>query len=157
VAAHGRVFIVAPDNIMTALDAGTGAVVWRQRAPGLRVRESMGLSEDSSLVWVKTMDGVVIGVSTSGPALNVSWQSDVRLGYELSPTRVLEDKGTLYVPTHSGTVWAIARDSGKLLWRYKASSCMVNGILPAGEGRIVISTMDGKMTCVTVHATQVSP
>ena len=108
----------------------------------------MGLSEDSSLVWVKTMDGVLIGVSTTDPALNVAWQSDLRLGYELSPTRLLEDKGVLYVPTHSGTALAIDRYSGRLLWRYKASNCMVNGILPVGEGRVVISTMDGKMTCV---------
>ncbi|MBS1661940.1 MAG: PQQ-binding-like beta-propeller repeat protein, partial [Bacteroidetes bacterium] len=40
VAAHGRLFIVAPDQVMTAFDAGTGKVIWRQRAPKLRVRES---------------------------------------------------------------------------------------------------------------------
>jgi len=157
VAAHGRVFIVAPDNVMTALDAGTGAVVWRQRVPGLRVRESMGLSADSSTVFVKTMDGVLIGVSATDPALNVAWQPELRLGYELSPTRLLEDKGALYVPTHSGMVWVVDRNSGKLLWRYKASNCMVNGILPVGEGRVVISTMDGKLTCVAVHAAQARP
>ena len=157
VAAHGQVFIVAPDNVMTALDAGTGAVVWRQRVPGLRVRESMGLSADSSTVFVKTMDGVLIGVSATDPALNVAWQPELRLGYELSPTRLLEDKGALYVPTHSGMVWVVDRNSGKLLWRYKASNCMVNGILPVGEGRVVISTMDGKLTCVAVHAAQARP
>ncbi len=148
VAANGRVFIVAPDNVMTAFDALSGKVLWRKRAPKLRVRESMGLSADSALVYVKTMDGALIGVSTTAPDLQIDWQSPVQLGYELSPTALLESDGVLYVPTHSGTVWAIDRKEGKLLWRYKASNCMVNGILPLGEQELVINTMDGKLTCV---------
>jgi outer membrane protein assembly factor BamB len=148
VAAHGRVFIVAPDNVMIALDALSGKVLWRQRAPGLRVRESMGLSNDSTLVYVKTMEGVLIGVSTTATALQIDWQPALQLGYELSPTALLEDNGILYVPTHSGTVWAVARKDGRLLWKYKTSNCMVNGILPLGKGQVLISMMDGKLTCV---------
>ena len=150
VAAHGRIFIVAPDNVMTALEAATGQVAWRERAPKLRVRESMGLSNDSSTVFVKTMDGVLIGIPTTGTTLAIGWQPTLRLGYELSPTRLLEEKGVLYVPTHSGTVWALDVASGKLLWSYKVSNCMVNGILPLDGGRVVINTMDGKITCLLV-------
>lgn len=150
VAANGRVFIVAPDNSMTAFDAATGRVLWRERAPGLRVRESMGLSADSSLVYVKTMEGVLIGVSTTADTLQISWRSPVQLGYELSPTRLVEDAGVIYVPTHSGTVWAVGRKDGQLLWRYKASNCMVNGILPLDGRRLLVSTMDGKLTCLRV-------
>lgn len=150
VAAHGRLFIVAPDQVMTAFDAGTGQVLWRQRAPRLRVRESMGLSADSSKVFVKTMDGVLIGVSTTAISLEINWQPDLQLGYELSPTRLLEDNGVLYVPTHSGTVWAVDVATAKPLWSYKTSNCMVNGILPLSGGRVVINTMDGKMVCVRV-------
>lgn len=150
VAAHGRVFIVAPDNVMTAFDALSGQVLWRQRAPKLRVRESMGLSADSSLVYAKTMDGVVIGVSTTAPDLHIDWQSDIQLGYELAPTALLEYNGIVYVPTHSGTVWAVDKKDGKLLWRYKASNCMVNNILPISRQELVISTMDGKLTCIEV-------
>jgi hypothetical protein len=73
------------------------------------------------------------------------------LGYELSPTALLEDNGVVHVPTHSGTVWAVDRKEGKLLWRYKASNCMVNGILPVGNHQLIISTLDGKLTCVTVN------
>jgi len=150
VAAGGRVFIVAPDNVMTALDARSGRVIWRSRAPKLRVRESMGLSADSSLVYVKTMEGVVIGVSTSAPALRIDWQSPVQLGYELAPTALLEKNDIILIPTHSGTVWALSRKNGSLLWRYKVSNCMVNGILPLKDRRYVVSTMDGKLTCIGV-------
>jgi outer membrane protein assembly factor BamB/predicted phosphodiesterase len=151
VASNGRVFIVAPDNVMTALDAATGQVIWRSRAAKLRVRESMGLSADSSLVYVKTMEGIVIGVSTKAAALQVDWQSPVELGYELSPTALIEKDGVLLVPTHSGTVWALSAKKGQLLWRWKLSNCMVNGILPMGAGEYVVSTMDGKLTCLQVN------
>jgi len=150
VATGGRVFIVAPDNVMTAFDAFSGAVLWRSRAPKLRVRESMGLSADSSLVYVKTMDGAVIAVSTTADSLRIDWRSPVELGYELAPTALLEHQGVVLVPTHSGTVWALARKDGQVLWKYKASNCMVNGVLPVGGGEYVISTMDGKLTCITV-------
>jgi outer membrane protein assembly factor BamB len=148
VAANGRVFIVAPDNSMTAFDAATGRVLWRGRAPGLRVRESMGMSADSSLVYVKTMEGVLIGVSTKADQLQIDWRSPVQLGYELSPTRLLEENGVIYIPTHSGMVWAVSRVDGRLLWRYKTSNCMVNGILPLEKHRLLVSTMDGKLTCL---------
>ena len=150
VAVGGRIFIVAPDNVMTALDAATGAVIWRSKAPGLRVRESMGLSSDSALVFVKTMEGVVIGVSTTGVSLQIDWRSPVELGYELSPTVLLEHDGILLVPTHSGSVWALSGKDGRLLWRYKVSNCMVNGILPIGDREYVVSTMDGKLTCLHI-------
>jgi outer membrane protein assembly factor BamB/predicted phosphodiesterase len=150
VATGGRVFIVAPDNVMTCFDATTGQVIWRGRAPKLRVRESMGLSADSALVYVKTMDGILIGVSATAPSLRITWQSPVQLGYELSPTALLEKEGVLYVPTHSGTVWALDRKEGQLLWKYKASNCMVNGILPIEDHKLIISTMDGRLTCVRV-------
>jgi outer membrane protein assembly factor BamB/predicted phosphodiesterase len=151
VATGGRLFIVAPDNVMTAFDAATGLVLWRSRAPKLRVRESMGLSADSSLVYVKTMDGVVIGISTKADTLQADWRSPVELGYELAPTALLEKDGVVLVPTHSGTVWALARKDGRLLWRYKASNCMVNGVLPMENGAYVISTMDGTLTAITVR------
>lgn len=151
VAAGGRVFIVAPDQVMTAFDAATGAVLWRSRAPKLRVRESMGMSADSSLVFVKTMDGAVIGVSTTAASLQIDWRSPVDLGYELAPTALLESDGIVLVPTHSGTVWALARKDGQLLWKYKASNCMVNGVLPIGGGEYVVSTMDGKLTCISTR------
>ena len=148
VGANGRIFIVAPDNIMTAFDASSGNVIWRHRAPGLRVRESMGLSGDSSKVYVKTMDGILIGVSTSADSLRIDWRSPVELGYELSPTRLLEQAGVIYVPTHSGTVYAVEAATGRLLWKHKTSNCMVNGILPLDKQRVLVSTMDGKLTCL---------
>lgn len=148
VGAHGNVFIVAPDRYMTSFNATTGAVNWRVQPPKNRVRESMGLSADSSMVHVKTMEGEVYGVSTTAPQMEFSWQANVQLGYELCPSTLVECNHVLFVPTHSGVVYAIDKNSGSVLWQYKISNCLVSSIVPVANNRIVVSTMDGKLTCL---------
>lgn len=145
VAANGRIFIVAPDRYMTALNAQTGKVIWRKQMPGTRVRESMGLSRDKSLVYVKTMDGQLKGISTSADSMEIKWISKLQLPYELAPSAILESKGVVYVPSHSGLVSAIDRKSGNVLWQYKISNGLVNPISAAGKNRIIVSSMDGKI------------
>lgn len=148
VAANGRVFIVAPDRFMTSLDANTGAVVWRDQLKEGRVRESMGLSADGKLVYVKTMDGQVYGVSTTANALQLDWKSALQLPYELAPSAIVEHNNVVLVPSHSGLVSALDRQSGEVLWKYKSSNSLVNPVMPLGKNRVVVSTMDGKITCL---------
>ncbi|VTP88059.1 PQQ-binding-like beta-propeller repeat protein [Sphingobacterium daejeonense] len=62
VVVNDKVFIVAPDRFMTAIDLKTGKTIWREKKDDYRVRESMGLSKDKKLVLAKTMDGELIGV-----------------------------------------------------------------------------------------------
>jgi outer membrane protein assembly factor BamB len=102
VAANGRVFIVAPDRYMTAFEASTGKVIWRKQEPKIRVRESMGVSSDGSLIYVKTMDGNLLGISSLADSMQVAWKSTLQLPYELCPSAIVEDKGVVFVPTHSG-------------------------------------------------------
>ncbi|MFZ0472469.1 MAG: PQQ-binding-like beta-propeller repeat protein, partial [Bacteroidales bacterium] len=54
VAVNNKVFVVAPDRKMTCLDAMTGNVIWQSDLGGNTVRESMGISADSTLVYAKT-------------------------------------------------------------------------------------------------------
>ncbi|MCD8540415.1 MAG: PQQ-like beta-propeller repeat protein [Leadbetterella sp.] len=86
VAVNDRVFVVAPDRFMTALDARDGRVIWREKRDSVRVRESMGLSADGRYVYVKTMDGNLYGISTSAPVMDLSWKSALQLPYELTPS-----------------------------------------------------------------------
>jgi outer membrane protein assembly factor BamB len=147
-AVGGRIFIVAPDRAMTCLDASTGQEIWRKKWPGVRVRESMGLTRDSSLVLVKTMEGSVYGVSASADSMQLSWQAKVRLGYEICPTPIATSAGRIYVPTQSGLVVAVSRKTGTVLWKHKISNCLVNSILTQKHRRLIVSTMDGKITCL---------
>ncbi len=148
VATKGTIFIVAPDRYMTALDAKTGDVKWRQRMASITVRESMGLSTDSSMVFVKTMDGKLFGISTEADSMQVIWKSSLQLPYELAPSAIIEHNGIIYVPSHAGLACAVDRKTGNVLWKYKSSNCLVNTIMPLKRNLVVISTMDGKITCL---------
>jgi outer membrane protein assembly factor BamB/calcineurin-like phosphoesterase family protein len=148
VAANNRVFIVAPDRYMTALDAETGKVIWRKQDPKLRVRESMGLSADSTLVYAKTMDGQIIGVATTSDSMNVVWTAETNLGYELAPTAIIEKENIVYVPSDKGVVTAVNRKDGSILWKHKISNALVTGITPIGKNKVIVTTMDGKVTYI---------
>ncbi|TCD28795.1 metallophosphoesterase [Pedobacter psychrodurus] len=147
VATNGRVFVVAPDRYMTAFDASSGKVIWRKQDVKLRVRESMGLSSDSLLIYVKTMDGNLLGISASAPEMEVAWKSALQLPYELCPSAIVEDKGVVYVPSQSGVVYGIDRISGTVTWKYKVSNCLVNPVLPSGN-QVYVSATDGAVVCL---------
>lgn len=148
VAANGTIFIVAPDRYMTALNAETGAVVWRKINPDERVRESMGLAADSAIVYAKTMDGDVIGVSTSAPDMDIVWKVDTRLGYELAPTAIVEYNHIVFIPSDKGVVTAVNRTDSRVLWKHKIANALVTNITPLAKNKIVVTTMDGKVACL---------
>lgn len=149
VGANGRIFLVAPDRYMTALDATSGNVIWRKQVPDVRVRESMGLSADSSLVYVKTMEGKVYGISVTAPDMELTWKTKLLLPYEICPTAIVEQDGLVFVPSNSGLVSAIDRRTGETRWQHKVSNALVSGITPMGKGRVVVTTMDGKVVCLS--------
>lgn len=146
VATGNRIFIVAPDRYMTCLDANNGSAIWRKQMPDLRVRESMGLSGDSNLVYVKTMDGNVHGISTSANDMSPVWKSDVSLGYEISPTAIVENNEIVFVPTQSGVTVALNRKDGKVLWKHKTSNGLITNLLPVEKNQLLVTTMDGKVS-----------
>ncbi|HTN38586.1 MAG TPA: PQQ-binding-like beta-propeller repeat protein, partial [Arachidicoccus sp.] len=150
VATDGRVFIVAPDRKMTALDANTGKVIWRKGDPDRKVRESMGLSCDSQMVYTKTMQGALCAFSTTADSMRLVWQPDVALGYEICPTPIFEKDQVVYLPTGSGLVVAVSRKTSQVLWKYKVSNGLVNSILPLENHTVIVSTMDGKITCLKI-------
>jgi outer membrane protein assembly factor BamB len=145
VAANNRIFIVAPDRYMTVMDANNGGVIWRKQDPAIRVRESMGLAADSSVVFAKTMGGNVLGFSTSANEMQTAWQSNVFLEYEICPTAIVESNNIVFVPTQSGVVVALNRQDGKVLWKHKVSNCMVTNLQPAGKSELLVTTMDGRV------------
>jgi outer membrane protein assembly factor BamB len=146
VATKNRVFIVAPDRFMTSFDAITGKVIWRKQVPDLRVRESMGLSADSAVIFVKTMEGNVYGISTSADSMQAVWKSEVSLGYEICPTAIVEKNNIVFVPTQSGMAVALDRASGKVLWKHKVSNGLITNLRPLDGNELLVTTMDGKVS-----------
>ena len=147
VATDGKVFIVAPDRYMTVFDAGNGNVIWRKNDPNNRVRESMGLSADSSLVYAKTMEGELIGISTSQPDMQITWKSNTGLNYEIAPTAIVEYQNIIYVPSNSGVVVAVNPD-GSVLWKHKISNSLITSVTPVSKNKVIATAMDGKVTCL---------
>ncbi|WP_448701263.1 PQQ-binding-like beta-propeller repeat protein [Mucilaginibacter sp. AW1-3] len=147
VAANRRIFIVAPDRYMTCLDAATGKKLWRKQDPKIRVRESMGLSADSAVVYVKTMEGQVLGISAKADSMQIAWKAAIQLPYELDPSVIIESYGRVYIPSHSGIIHVVNAKTGEPLGGYKISNGLVNPVQPDGA-TVYVSTMDGKVCCL---------
>jgi len=141
--AGGKLFMVAPDRFMTALDPMTGREIWRYGDKINLVRESMGVSDDGSLVYVKTMGGRVVAFDAHSSERKIQWQSPLKLGYDISPVAIVEQNDVVFIPTQSGVVAALNKNSGAVLWKYKLTNCLITSIVPVTKNQLLVSTMDG--------------
>ncbi|MCC8424588.1 PQQ-binding-like beta-propeller repeat protein [Mucilaginibacter sp. UR6-11] len=148
VATGNRVFIVAPDRYMTCFDASGGKVIWRNGDPKIRVRESMGLSADSSLVFVKTMDGDILGIDTRSDNMDVKWKAGRNIGYDISPSMVEEHDGLVFALSDSGSIYSFKRNDGSLVWIHKLTNCLVNPLGFSNDHKLIATTMDGNISCL---------
>ncbi len=138
-----RLFVVAPDRKMACLDALTGRLIWHSDLGGIAVRESMGISADSTMILAKTMNGIVIGVSTSADEPAIAWKTRFDIGYDIAPGVITERDGIIFIPSDKGVVHAASRTDGTLLWSHRISSCLINNIVPLDEGSLLCHSMDG--------------
>lgn len=148
VVSNNRIFIVAPDRYMTAIDLKTGKTIWREKQDAYRVRESMGLSKDGKMVYAKTMDGELIGVPVTSENMNVSWKAKLKMPYELAPTAIYSDKKYTFVPSDKGVMTTVDSKTGEVVWTYKLSNALINPPLVL-KNKIAVSTMDGKIMLLT--------
>ncbi len=147
VAANGKIFIVAPDRHMTALDAKTGAEIWDSGK--YSCRESIGLSGDGELVYVKNMtEGNVLAFYSRTDQQTLAWDCHADLAYEIAPSPITENKRLIFVPTTSGIVVAIDKNTHSVAWKYKISNALINVIQPVGEHHVLITEMGGRVVCM---------
>ncbi len=149
VAANGKIFIVAPDRRMTALDAKTGREIWD--SGDYSCRESIGISNDGKLVYIKNMnEGNVDAFYTTSDKQELAWECKAGLGYEIGPSPITEYGNTVFVPTGNGIVCAINKQSPQQVeWKYKVSDALVNYVCPVTKNKILLTTLDGKVICLT--------
>ncbi|WP_430973014.1 PQQ-binding-like beta-propeller repeat protein [Sunxiuqinia rutila] len=147
VAANNKIFIVAPDRRMTALNAETGEEIWDSGE--YSCRESIGISEDGQWVYIKSMyEGNVNAFYTAADTQELAWECQADLGYEIAPSPITEDGNVVFVPTTEGVVCAIDKTSHQVLWKYKVSHALINHVLPVGKNRVLVSVLDGKVACL---------
>jgi outer membrane protein assembly factor BamB/predicted MPP superfamily phosphohydrolase len=143
VAHDGIIYVVAPDRFLTAIDASSGKTVWRTNEA--TVRESIGMAEDGSVIYGKTMNDSVVAFKT-GRQKELAWKMNAGFGYEHVPSMLVEKDGVIFFGTKNGVVYAIDNNGAKIIAAHKIDNSMVNTVLVIDALNIIASTMDGKVT-----------
>jgi outer membrane protein assembly factor BamB/predicted phosphodiesterase len=148
VAVNGVVYIVAPDRTITAIDAQSGAALWRNSET--RVRESIGISNDGKWIYGKTMQDTVVAYAASREPQHPAWVMNAGFGYEHVPSMLIEKEGQVFFGTRSGVVYAIDPATRKVIWAHKIDNSMVNTVRVLDKNHIIAATMDGKVALLEV-------
>lgn len=148
VATNGIVYIAAPDRVLTAINANNGETLWRNKEA--TVRESIGLSADSSLVYGKTMNDYIVAYKTSATDNGIAEKINVGYGYEHTPSDLVEKDGVLFFGTKNGIIYAINPKTKETIWAHKIDNAMVNSFKVIDKNTLLASTMDGIVTLLKV-------
>lgn len=146
VGAEGKIFIVAPDRKMTAIDASTGKGVWRTGE--LAVRESIGLAENGSRIYVRAMNDLFCALSTSVNAPQKLWETNAHFGYDINSAALVEKDGVVFYGTKNGLLFALDGKTGAIRWEHKLGVSLVNTVLPLSKREVVVTDLDGKIALV---------
>lgn len=143
VASAGKVFIAAPDRYLTAIDAATGATVWRSNQ--FAVRETVGISKDGTRVYARATTDNVVALAASGITPEVLWTSNCGYGYDIDPSMPIEKDGVVFFGTKNGLVYALEGRSGAVRWKYRIGVTVVNTPVPVNANEVVITDLDGRI------------
>jgi len=146
VAACGKVFIVAPDRKMTALDAQTGIQLWRTGA--FLVRESIGLSQDQSRFYVRAMNDFFYAFSTTASGPEKVWERNAGFGYDINSAMLVEKDGVLFYGTKNGLLFALDAQTGAIRWQHKLGTGVMNTVLPLSATQILATDFDGQVVLI---------
>ena len=81
VTANDKVFIIAPDRFMTAIDSKTGETVWRSNAH--KLRETIGISEDGQKIYARCMEDTLLAFSSDSQSQELTWATSCGYGYDI--------------------------------------------------------------------------
>lgn len=143
VGAKGKIFVVAPDRYMTAVDAQTGTTVWRSNL--YEVREAVGISTDGSRVYARTMNDVVVALSASAASPQPVWTANCGYGYDIDPSMPVEKDGAVFFGTKNGTVYALDGRTGAVRWKYRIGVTAVHTPVPLDRRRVLVTDSDGRI------------
>ena len=144
---NNRVFIVAPDRFMTAINLKTGVQEWRTNKH--QVRESMGISPDGEEVFAKLMNDSIVSISAVSKQFKTLWAVDAGIGYDHNPCPLIVSDKLVVGATKNGLITAINRNSIDAAWMHKSGNASVNEMLFAANGDIWFSTTEGRVVRLT--------
>ena len=140
----GRVYVVAPDEILRVFDLNSGKEIAEDKDH--RVRESIGGDINAGLIVAKTMkDSVVIwNVNEVKPVLSGSLSAN--FGIDYTPSDVIIRNQIAYFGTTFGRVYAIDLKSQKVKWRSQISNGMINSPTILQDNKILVTGVDGSIS-----------
>lgn len=143
VGSNNKVFIVAPDRYMTAIDVETGETIWRTNRH--RVRETIGISEDGSTIYSRCMTDTLLAFSSSSTTPHLLWSTSCEYGYDIDPSMPMEKDGMIFFGTKNGLVIAVDGETGTVKWKHRTGVALVNTVAPIDSNQVVITDMDGRV------------
>ncbi len=146
IGAAGKVFIVAPDRKMTALEAKTGKEIWRTGEG--TARESLGLSEDATRFYVRSMNDYFYAFSTQAAAPELIWKTDAHFGYDINSAMLAEKDGTVFYGTKNGQLFALNGKDGSIRWQHKFGVGVMNTPVPLSADKVLVTDFDGKIALI---------
>ncbi len=146
VAANGKVFIVAPDRKVTALEAKTGNQIWRSST--YEGRESIGLSADGRRFYVRSMNNRIYALSTSANGPEPVWELQAGFGYDINSAMLAEKDGVLFYGTKNDLLLAVDATSGQLKWQHKLGTGVMNTVVPLSAKEVLTTDFSGQVALV---------
>ncbi len=146
IGAAGKIFVVAPDRKMTALNANTGVQIWRTR--NYMVRESLGASEDQSRFYVRSMQDFFYAFSTAAPQPEKLWETNAGFGYDINSAMLVEKDGVLFYGTKNGLLFALDAKTGEIKWQHKVGVALINTVAPLNNHETIATDADGNVVLV---------
>jgi outer membrane protein assembly factor BamB len=143
-----RIYIGGIDGNVYALDARSGAVIWRLRTGG-RIWSSPAVAGDA--VYVGSLDGKLYKADAANGALRWAYATDGAaldsgaFGYD---RRTIQSSpsvgdGIAYVGSRDGTLYAVDAERGTLRWRFDNSVFWSNTSPARANGLVYAGNSDG--------------
>ena len=136
--ANGIVYFGSPDENLYALNASTGALLWKY-APGGSVAVSSP-AVANGVVYVASEDGFFYALNASTGAL--LWKYP--MGIYVSDSSPAVANGVVYVVSGGGTLYALDASMGALLWQYTTGPGIYSSPAVA-NGMVYVGTRDSKV------------
>ncbi|MBM4176032.1 MAG: hypothetical protein FJ213_07655 [Ignavibacteria bacterium] len=138
-----NLYVTTPDKYVSAINLSTGKTVWRTNA--FNSWESIGISSDKSKIFIKSVSDVVQCVSISDTSHKLIWKTDLDLGTDTNPTKIIERNNRVYIATKKGFVYALNSNTGEVIWKAFLGTSRVNNLEFAEENSLIAANMDGKV------------
>ena len=135
----GRLYVNLERGVTVALDARTGRILWRHRAPGFTASTP---AIGNGRVIVSSHGGTVSALRSSDGAL--LWQLKTGVPVESSPVVV---GNAVYVGAADGRLFSLDERTGRVRWTYDVAG-RISSSPSVLDGRVFITTYSGGIFCL---------